>query len=192
MSIKRCILLFDAVIASLLFLLVLSFEIPAFAKWLHGIEEKIEEKKSSFIVKEGDMAPQFEIDLLDGTKFSLNDMSGNLVLIQFFNMEARSKEDVQYVKTDIIGKYGKEEKFNYVAVACDCREDELLKDVESDDKSKVANDPVGKVFNLFSKQGASVSRCVLVDEDGKILKLVETPEELKKLPEVIKNRLASF
>lgn len=192
MSIKRCILLFDAVIASLLFLLVLSFEIPAFAKWLHGIEEKIEEKKSSFIVKEGDMAPQFEIDLLDGTKFSLNDMSGNLVLIQFFNMEARSKEDVQYVKTDIIGKYGKEEKFNYVAVACDCREDELLKDVEWDDKSKVANDPVGKVFNLFSKQGASVSRCVLVDEDGKILKLAETPEELKKLPEVIKNRLASF
>lgn len=192
MSIKRCILLFDAVIASLLFLLVLSFEIPAFAKWLHGIEEKIEEKKSSFIVKEGDMAPQFEIDLLDGTKFSLNDMSGNLVLIQFFNMEARSKEDVQYVKTDIIGKYGKEEKFNYVAVACDCREDELLKDVEWDDKSKVANDPVGKVFNLFSKQGTSVSRCVLVDEDGKILKLAETPEELKKLPEVIKNRLASF
>lgn len=192
MIIKRCILLFDAVIASLLFLLVLSFEIPAFAKWLHGLEEKIEEKKSSFIVKEGDMAPQFEIDLLDGTKFSLNDMSGNLVLIQFFNMEARSNEDVQYVKTDIIGKYGKEEKFNYVAVACDCREDELLKDVESDDKSKIANDPVGKVFNLFSKQGASVSRCVLVDEDGKILKLAETPEELKKLPEVIKNRLASF
>lgn len=179
MNIKRWILLFDIVIGSLFFVLWLSFIIPDFTKWVHGILERKDE--SGWIVKEGDYVPSIKIEINDSTTITLDNNEG-VILLHFLNNDESCQEDIDYIKEGIVEEFGDKEDFKVIGIACkmSTKATHDLKE-DLDLNYDVVADKTNRILEKFSKDETNISRCVLIGEDSKIIKLTKTHDELKEL-----------
>ncbi len=138
-----------------------------------------------FIVKIGDVAPDFPIEFSEkGKSIKLSDLRGKVVLLQFTaswcgvcikEMPHLEKEIWQVYKNKGLHLFGVDRK--------ESRE-KVLKFAK---KTKVSYplimDEDGKIFELFTDRNAGVTRNVLIDKEGKIVFLTRLFEkqEFKQL-----------
>lgn len=179
MNIKRWILIFDIVIASLFFVLWLSFIIPELTHWVHGKMEK--KNESGWIVKVGDYVPTIKIEINDSTTITLDNHDG-VILLHFLNDNESYTKDIEYIKEEIAEEYAYNEDFKVIGIACKMNKkatNNLKENLELN--YDVVADKTNRIYEKFSMDETNICRCVLIGEDSKIIKLTKTHDELKEL-----------
>ncbi len=123
-----------------------------------------------YIVKNGDIAPQFTMTLDDGRKVSMEDLRGKIVMLQFTaSWCVVCRKEMPFIEEDIWQVY-KDKDFVLIGVDRDEPLETVLKFKE---KMKItyplALDPNADIFGLFALKKSGVTRNVIIDRDGRIV-----------------------
>lgn len=122
---------------------------------------------NSTLVKVGDKAPDFTVDMLDGSRFSLSAHKGKVVLVNFWATWCPPcREELKHVQKEIVDRFANQE-FAFVAIS---RGEAHFK-VEAFAKERgykfpIALDPNQDIYKLFASN--YIPRNFLIDRDGKV------------------------
>lgn len=152
-----------------------------------------------YIVKVGDQAPaDFELQLADGTKTSLKELRGKVVILQFTaSWCSVCREEMPHLEKDVWQAYKDK---GLILIGVD--RDEPLEKVkkfhqEMNISYPLALDPGADIFGRFANKKSGVTRNVIIDKDGKIVyltRLYDTQEfasMLKAVDALVNNKTAS-
>lgn len=135
---------------------------------------------NGYLVKVGDMAPDFTINEAGGKSYRLSDLRGKVVMLQF----TASWCGVCRTEMPFIEKEIWKEKKNAGLALIGIDRDEPVETVQkfaADMKITypLALDPRAEIFGLFALKEAGVTRNVIIDRNGKIIfltRLFDRPE----------------
>lgn len=138
-----------------------------------------------YIVKVGDIAPDFTCTLTDGSQVKISDLRGKVVMLQFTaSWCSICRNEMPHIEKDIWLKH-KDNK-DFVLIGID--RDEPLETVVEFGKTvgvtyPLALDPGADIFALYALRNEGITRNVLIDRDGKIVMLTRKfkPEEFSAL-----------
>ena len=132
-----------------------------------------------YIVKVGDMAPDFDIEYLDGKKVKLSDLRGKLVMLQFTaSWCSVCRKEMPHIESQIWLKHNNNP--NFALIGIDLKEDkETTAKFAADMKITypLTLDTDGAKFALFTAPKAGVTRNIIIDKEGKIIMLTRLYEE---------------
>ena len=132
-----------------------------------------------YIVKVGDMVPQFDLHLLDGTKVPVSSLKGKVVMLQFTaSWCGVCRKEMPFIEKDIWLKLKDNPDFALYGI-------DLKEDAQTTAKFAemipvtypLTLDLEGKTFELFCAKGAGVTRNIILDRDGKIIMLTRLFDE---------------
>lgn len=132
-----------------------------------------------YIVKVGDMAPDFEMELTDGQKVKLSSLRGKVVMLQFTaSWCGVCRKEMPFIEKDIWLKHKGDKNFALYGID----RDEPLETVKGfAEKTGVtyplALDPGADIFAKYADRKAGITRNVLVDKTGKIVMLTRLYNE---------------
>ena len=152
-----------------------------------------ETDERGYIVKVGDMAPDFKIKLTDGKTVQLSDLKGKIGMLQF---TARwcgvCRKEMPFIESDIWQKHKNNPQFALLAID----RDEPLKTVIDFAKSTGITYPIGldkgaDIFALYAFREAGITRNVIIDKSGKIVMLTRlyNEKEFAEMKSVIEELL---
>ena len=132
-----------------------------------------------YIVKVGDIVPQFDLHLLDGAKVPVSSLKGKVVMLQFTaSWCGVCRKEMPFIEKDIWLKL--KENPDFAPYGIDLKED-------AETTAKFAEmipvtypltlDLEGKTFELFCAKGAGVTRNIILDREGKIIMLTRLFDE---------------
>lgn len=126
---------------------------------------------TGYIVKKGDMAPDFEMTLTNGQQVKLSSLRGKVVMLQFTaSWCGVCRKEMPFIERDIWQKY--KDNANFALYGID-RDEPLEKVNAFVEQTKVTYpmglDPGADIFALYAERNAGITRNVLVDKDGKIV-----------------------
>lgn len=132
-----------------------------------------------YIVKVGDMAPDFELTMDNGKTIHLSDLRGKVVMLQFTaSWCGICRKEMPHIESDIWQKHKNNQ--NFVLVGIDREETPekvaLLRDVTKI-TYPLAYDTTGDVFQLYAHPNAGITRNVLIDKKGRIVMLTRKFDE---------------
>ena len=138
-----------------------------------------------YLVKVGQMAPDFEMELTDGTTVRLSDLRGKVVMLQFTaSWCGVCRKEMPFIEKDIWQKHKGDKNFALFGVD----RDEPLVTVKAFAKKTGITYPMGldkgaDIFALYADRKAGITRNVLIDKEGKIVMLTRlyNQEEFAKL-----------
>ena len=152
-----------------------------------------------YIVKVGDQAPaDFELQLADGSKTSLKELHGKVVILQFTaSWCSVCREEMPHLEKAVWQAYKDK---GLILIGVD--RDEPLEKVkkfhqEMNISYPLALDPGADIFGRFANKKSGVTRNVIIDKDGKIVyltRLYDTQEfasMLKAVDALVNNKTAS-
>ena len=123
-----------------------------------------------YLVKVGDVAPSdFELQLTDGTKTSLKELRGKIVILQFTaSWCSVCREEMPHLEKDVWQDYKDK---GLVLIGVD--RDEPIEKVTAFHKDMkisypLALDPGADIFGRFANKKSGVTRNVVIDKEGKI------------------------
>jgi len=138
-----------------------------------------QEDERGYIVKVGDMAPDFTMKLTTGETIKLSDLKGKTVMLQFTaSWCGVCRKEMPFIEKDIWQKY--KNNPNFVLFGID--RDEPLEKVQkfiSDTKITypVGLDPNADIFSLYAEKKAGITRNIIIDKNGKIVMLTRLFDE---------------
>lgn len=148
-----------------------------------------------YIVKVGDMAPDFEMSLSNGDKIKLSSLRGKVVMLQFTaSWCGVCRKEMPHIEKDIWIKHRNNPDFVLYGVD---REEPIEKVEELIQKTGVTYpiglDPDAEIFSLYAKKDAGITRNVIIGKDGRIVMLTRLfeMEEFMKMVDLIDNLLSS-
>lgn len=125
-----------------------------------------------YIVKVGDKAPDFLIREASGKSYMLSELRGSVVMLQFTaSWCSVCRKEMPYIESEI-WEEGKELGLKVIGID----RDEPLETVKKFKKDigvtyPLALDPGAEIFSLFALKEAGVTRNVIIDREGYIVKL---------------------
>lgn len=146
-----------------------------------------------YIVKVGDMVPNIDINLLDGTSFNISELKGKVVMLQFTaSWCGVCRKEMPFIERDIWNVYKDNPDFALYGID--------LKESKEETEAFAAAiqvtypltlDLEGKSFYSFCGEGAGVTRNIILDREGKIIMLTRLFDEAEfaQMVEVIDNEL---
>jgi len=148
---------------------------------------------NGYIVKPGDLAPDFIIKEAGGKTYKLTDLRGKVVMLQFTaSWCSVCRKEMPFIERDI-WLPGKEK--GLVVIGID--RDEPVKTVlKFRDDMKItyplALDPGADIFALFALKESGVTRNVIIDRNGRIIFLTRLfeREEFDRMRDTIFSELA--
>ena len=129
--------------------------------------------ENNYLVKVGDVAPDFTLSLTDGTEFTLSNSRGKVVMLQFTaSWCGVCRKEMPFIERDI-WLPNKDNK-DFVLVGID--REEPLEDVKKFAESTgitypMALDSKADVFASYAERKSGITRNILIDRDGRIVKL---------------------
>lgn len=154
------------------------------------------EDDRDYIVKVGDMAPDFEMSLPNGERIILSSLRGKVVMLQFTaSWCGVCRKEMPHIESDIWLKHKSNPNFALYGID---REEPVEKIEELIKKTGVTYpiglDPDAGIFTLFAKRKAGITRNVIIDKDGKIAMLTRLfdEEEFKEMVQLIDNLLDAY
>ena len=142
-----------------------------------------------YLVKVGDVVPDFTMNLLDGSTIRMSDLRGKVVMLQFTaSWCSVCRKEMPFIEKDIWLKHQSNPKFALFGID----KDEKAEVVDRFAKSVGVTYPMvldhqSTIFNKFAHEKAGVTRNVIVDEDGRIVMLTRlfNEEEFYAMVEMI-------
>ena len=149
-----------------------SVEVTADAK-------SVQADSTGYIVRVGEMAPDFTITLTDGKQVSLSSLRGKVVMLQFTaSWCGVCRKEMPFIEKDIWLKHKDNKAFALFGVD----RDEPLETVVAFAKRTgvtypLALDPGADIFARYADRKAGITRNVLIDKTGKIVMLTRLYNE---------------
>ena len=146
-----------------------------------------------YLVKVGDIAPDFTLKYTDGTEFTLSQLRGKVVMLQFTaSWCGICRNEMPHIEREIWQRH--KENSDFVLVGVDREE---TKEVIEDYTAKVGTtypmliDENGDAFASYAVRKSGITRNVLIDRDGRIVMLTRryVEPEFKQLVETIDSLL---
>ena len=147
-----------------------------------------------YIVKVGDVAPDFTLQMTDGSTFTLSEQRGKVVMLQFTaGWCGICRDEMPHIEREI-WLPNKDNK-DFVLVGIDREEalEDILPFIEGVGTTyPIAMDTNAYVFAQYALRESGITRNVLIDRDGKIVMLTRKfkSEEFAALVEKINAMLA--
>jgi peroxiredoxin len=149
---------------------------------------------NGYLVKAGDMAPDFTINEAGGKSYKLSELRGKVVMLQFTaSWCSVCRTEMPFIEKEIWQEKGSE---GLVVIGID-RDEPVEKVLKFKENIKVtyplALDPGADIFGLFADKEAGVTRNVIIDRSGKIIFLTRLFErkEFEEMKKVIFQELAA-
>ncbi|MDR0892993.1 MAG: TlpA family protein disulfide reductase [Mediterranea sp.] len=126
-----------------------------------------------YIVQVGDMAPDFTMALTDGKEVTLSSLRGKVVMLQFTaSWCGVCRKEMPFIERDIWQKH----KGNPDFVLMGVDRDEPLEKVQSFIQATKVTYPLGldpgaDIFAKYAVRDAGITRNVLIDKTGRIVKM---------------------
>ena len=147
-----------------------------------------------YIVRLGEVAPDFEMELTDGQKVKLSALRGKVVMLQFTaSWCGVCRKEMPFIEKDIWQKHKDNAQFALYGID----RDEPLETVKAfAEKTGVTYplglDPGADIFAKYADRKAGITRNVLIDKEGKIVMLTRlyNEEEFASLCKKIDEMLA--
>lgn len=141
-----------------------------------------------YLVQVGDMAPDFTIREAGGESYSLSDLRGKVVMLQFTaSWCSVCRKEMPFIE-DEIWLPGKDKGLVVIGIDRDEPESTVLK-FRDDMKITypLALDPGAGIFALFAQKEAGVTRNVIINREGEIIFLTRLfeREEFDEMKRVI-------
>ena len=157
-------------------------------------DENVIVYENEYIVKVGDVAPDFTLELTDGTSFTLSEHRGKVVMLQFTaGWCGVCRKEMPFIERDIWQRH--KNNSDFVLVGIDREEtkeqiDAFIKKVGT--TYPIAMDTNADVFASYALRNSGITRNVLIDKDGGIVMLTRlfNEDEFKSLVERIDAMLA--
>lgn len=177
----------------LLMALLMLFTITASAqKGENGKSEKTPDE-NGYIVFEGDECPDFKIKMTDGREIQLSSLRGKVVMLQFTaSWCGVCRKEMPFIESDIWQKHKDNPDFMLIAIDRDEPLETVLKFAETTKITyPIGLDPGADIFAKFAIRDAGITRNVLIDREGKIIKRTRlfNQEEFASLVKAIDNEL---
>lgn len=152
-----------------------------------------QEDDRGYIVKVGDTAPDFEMQLDNGDKIKLSELKGNLVMLQFTaSWCGVCRKEMPFIESEIWQELKDNPEFKIYGID---RDEPLEKVIDFKNKTGVTYpiglDPEANIFQLFAIKEAGVTRNVIIDREGKIIYLTRlfNRDEFDAMKKVIFDQL---
>lgn len=151
-----------------------------------------QEDDRGYIVKTGQIAPDFTVTTTTGQPFRLSDHRGKVVMIQFTaSWCGVCRKEMPHIENEI---WLPLKDKNFVLLGLDRNETaEVARQFAQDMKITypLAPDEDSRIFTLYALKEAGVTRNVIIDAEGKIIFLTRLydEKEFNKMKEVIFNEL---
>lgn len=150
--------------------------------------------ENEYLVKVGDTAPDFTLELTDGSAFTLSEQRGKVVMLQFTaGWCGVCRKEMPFIERDIWQRH--KDNSDFVLVGID--REETKEQIEAFIKKvgttyPIAMDTNADVFASYALRNSGITRNVLIDKEGKIVMLTRlfNEEEFKSLVERIDKMLA--
>ena len=150
--------------------------------------------ENEYLVKVGDTAPDFTLELTDGSAFTLSEQRGKIVMLQFTaGWCGVCRKEMPFIERDIWQRH--KDNSDFVLVGLD--REETKEQIEAFIKKvgttyPIAMDTNADVFASYALRNSGITRNVLIDKEGKIVMLTRlfNEEEFKSLVERIDKILA--
>lgn len=156
---------------------------------LEGEASENTDDERGYIVKVGDMAPDFEMTLSNGEHVQLSSLRGKVVMLQFTaSWCGVCRKEMPYIESDIWAKHKDNTDFALYGID---REEPVEKIHELIEKTGVTYpiglDPEADIFKLYAEEKAGITRNVIIDRDGRIVMLTRLfeMEEFNEMVQVI-------
>ncbi len=159
-----------------------------------AVETKAVEADSvGYIVKLGDIAPDFTCKLTDGKEVKLSDLRGKVVMLQFTaSWCGVCRKEMPFIEKDIWQKHKNNANFALIGIDRDEPVETVLKFAETTGVTyPLALDPGADIFAKYAVRDAGITRNVLIDKEGKIVMMTRLykPEEFASLVQKIDEML---
>lgn len=128
---------------------------------------------NNYLVKVGDIAPDFSLPLTDGTTFKLSEQRGKVVMLQFTaSWCGVCRKEMPFIERDIWQRHKDNNEFVLVGID----REEPLEDVKKFAETTgvtypLALDGNADVFASYAERKSGITRNILIDRDGRIVKL---------------------
>lgn len=146
-----------------------------------------------YIVRVGEVAPDFTITLTDGEKVKLSSLRGKVVMLQFTaSWCGVCRKEMPHIEKDIWQKHKNNEAFALIGVDRDEPLDKVIAFGKAMEVTyPLGLDPGGDIFALYALRNAGITRNVLIDKEGKIVMLTRlfNAQEYNSLVEKINEML---
>mgnify|MGYP002081330250 CR=1 FL=1 len=137
---------------------------------LHAQQQQAD--STGFVIRVGDVAPDFVAATTTGDSIRLSDLRGKVVLLQFTaSWCGVCRKEMPYIERDIWLKHKDRKDFALFGID---RDEPLDKVIAFGRKVGVtyplALDPGAQVFSLYALRESGITRNVLIGRDGRIVK----------------------
>ena len=158
----------------------------------YGQDKKV--YHNGYLVKIGDVAPEFTIREAGGKSYPLSDLRGKVVMLQFTaSWCSVCRTEMPFIENEI---WQEKKNEGLIVIGID-RDEPVEKVLKFKQEMKVsyplALDPGADIFGLFAQKDAGVTRNVIIDRSGKIVFLTRLFDrnEFSRMKNVIFKTLAS-
>lgn len=142
-----------------------------------GVEAKAD--STGYIVRVGDEAPDFTVTLTNGKQVTLSSLRGKVVMLQFTaSWCGVCRKEMPFIEKDIWQKHQANDCFVLIGID----RDEPLDKVIAFGKAvgvtyPLGLDPGADIFAKYALRESGITRNVLIDRDGRIVKLTRLYNE---------------
>ena len=148
-------------------------------------QEEAKADSVGYIVKVGDMAPDFTAVLTDGSKVTLSELRGKVVMLQFTaSWCGVCRKEMPFIESDIWQKHKNNKDFALIGIDRDEPLDKVIAFAKQTGVTyPMALDSGADIFAKYALRKAGITRNVLIDRNGRIVKLTRlyNPEEFAEL-----------
>ena len=147
-----------------------------------------------YIVKVGDVAPDFTLKMTDGSTFTLSEQRGKVVMLQFTaGWCGICRAEMPHIESQIWQPHKENKDFVLVGIDREETLEEILPFIEGVGTTyPIAMDTDADVFAMYALRNSGITRNILIDRDGKIVMLTRKfkEDEFAALVEKINTMLA--
>lgn len=155
-----------------------------------GLYSQTSDKPSDYqyIVKVGDMAPDFDMTLPSGEVVKLSDLRGKVVMLQFTaSWCGVCRKEMPHIESEIWQKHKNNSEFALYGIDMDEPAETVIEFAKKTGVTyPIGLDPKASIFKLYAEESAGVTRNIIIGKDGRIVMLtrlykVEEFNEMVKL-----------
>jgi peroxiredoxin len=132
-----------------------------------------------YIVNVGDPAPDFSMTLTDGKEVTLSSLRGKVVMLQFTaSWCGVCRKEMPFIERDIWQKHQRNPDFVLMGVDRDEPLEKVLSFIKATGVTyPMGLDPGADIFAKYAVRDAGITRNVLIDKTGRIVKMTRLYNE---------------